>query len=324
MCSELNASKKSKIDPGDDFYRIGQHRQLELLKEWAPKAEKPYIEDIWRIAANHLPITKENQVQYVRMISAFANRLAATTSPTPEPIGRTASPASVPEASIVVGEFLKAAAPKIAEIRRELWRSDLPLFPKNPKAAIAWLREEAKKERELSKQKVFLPSIPFTAEERVYIPSNGRLARLLDAYKLREGKPFYVDDVVRHILTGIRPTVLKHTFQRLQSASALWMRTTEVQLTVWAPVRKEEMNNLRLGINRGFEFRGMPGGRKKRLTEKSLRLYELVERLGGPPEKEKMEFWMTVMKAWNKRYPKEKYGAPSGLRFAYLRIFRRV
>jgi hypothetical protein len=95
------------------------------------------------------------------------------------------------------------------------------------------------------------------------------------------------------------------------------LKTTRVSVTTWRPLRKGEAKTIYLAIKKAFGRQD-----KKSLTEKNQRLYDLVQRLGGPPQKNKRAFWLGIMHEWNRRYGRKyrKYRTPNGPRVAYRRI----
>jgi hypothetical protein len=82
-----------------------------------------------------------------------------------------------------------------------------------------------------------------------------------------------------------------------------------------AAAKKEEMKALY------FEIKAVFGKRDKTfLKKKNRKLYELVEKNGGAPDRDRAAFWTTIMKEWNIRNPKAKYTTANGPRINFGKI----
>jgi hypothetical protein len=315
-------------------------QQIERLKRQVPKAEQPYVEPAFNFTEKRGRITLYQEREILRLVAERGARF------------------SFPEASILADEIVKIILPRVIEIRRELWGSDEPPFPDNPAAAFRWLEKRAEEERRpvvLRREQNLERSAALMREiERLYgeyqdltgyrigmthsqgdvVPFSGMdnqrsgviieagisLAKLAGAAReLSEGTAFMPSAVVRFIMTGIKPLLIRVHFIERKTGEGPNLITSQITLKIWRPLAKGEMKDLYYKIKAAFGKAD-----KTFLKEKNRRLYDLVEKHGGPPQRDRGKFWTMIMKEWNTRNRKTKYTTANGARIAYKRILSRT
>lgn len=348
---------------GDYFFCIDRDRQIRILKERALSKERPYIDRAFKIINKGNSITRrEEQYEKARQVLEVAAALAEKPALAGGAAKNEELPFSLPESSILVNEFMKRILPRVNELRRELWGSEKAPFPLHPAKALQWLektaaeqnapiekrRADTRAQSEALMRKigeligeyqnltgyqvgidhsqgtwVSIAGKDHAKREGIITFAGTSLLKLAAVAKeLSEGRAFMPSAIVRFIMTGIRPVFLTyHMMARKESLprESDPLKTTQIKLELWRPLKKEEMKALY------FEIKAVFGKRDKTFfKEKNRRLYELVEKHGGAPDRDRAAFWTTIMKEWNVRNPKAKYTTANGPRIAYKRILSRT
>jgi hypothetical protein len=316
-------------------------QQIERLKRQVPKAEQPYIEPAFNFIEKRGRITLYQEREILRLVAERGARF------------------SFPEASILADEIVKIILPRVIEIRRELWGSDEPPFPDNPAAAFRWLEKRAEEERrpivlrreknrersaalqreigrlhdkyrDLTDYRIEMThkqndAVPFfrTDDQRsgVIIEAGTSLANLAGAAReLSKGTAFMPSGVVRFIMTGIKPLFVRvQSIIERKTGKGSNLINFQITLKIWRPLAKGEMKDLYYKIKAAFGKAD-----KTFLKEKNRQLYELVEKYGGPPQRDRGKFWTMIKREWNAENPKAKYSTANGPRIAYKRILSRI
>jgi len=117
------------------------------------------------------------------------------------------------------------------------------------------------------------------------------------------------------MLTGIKPIV--HPFISIRKSKQF--HRAEVKVQTKRMLTKKEIEWIYQNLKKYF------GKQRKRLfTDKDLKLYDIVEKHGGYPQKNKQRFWKKIHKEWNEKYPDNKFKSPDCLRVIYKRIKSRI
>ncbi|MBA7680856.1 hypothetical protein ES703_89177 [subsurface metagenome] len=162
-------------------------------------------------------------------------------------------------------------------------------------------------------EKIKTKFLPFPTESgwRRQIPAKegialGKLEK--ETRKLSENYNFTQSSLIMYVLTGIEPIVQSYRVN---------YHERKINIEIHRPLRKGEINNIFQEINKLF------GEERKEISEKHERLYQLVEKHGGPPNKKKKEFWDMILKEWNENNPKdEQYSKRNCIRVTYNRLLK--
>ena len=100
------------------------------------------------------------------------------------------------------------------------------------------------------------------------------------------------------VLTGIKPVSSPYKISKIYHVHKGEYAGREVTLHIYRPLTKEIFDNIQCKVK---EFFGKKG--RSFSKEKYLDLYNLVDKLGGPPKKNKGVFWKNIQKEINKKYP---------------------
>jgi len=357
----MDALTKSVNLDKEGFWYVTPQTRIQILKRIATPAVCPYVERAYGLMRiGDRAFNKRDQDEKARQVLEIASALADCSSPDgPEPEKKEA-PFSLPESSVLIGEALKPMLPRVNEIRRELWGSDKAPFLIHPAKALRWLekaaaeqnapidkkREDTRAQSEALMQKigelmreyerltgyqigiqhgqgisVLIAGKDHAKRDGVITFAGTSLAKLWTAAKeLSADRAFIPSAIVRFIMTGIRPVFLTyHMTARKEPLPNGQLRTTQIKLDLWRPLNKGEMDTLYFEIKAAFGKRD-----KTFLKENNRRLYELVEKHGGTPQKDRAKFWTMIMKEWNARNSKSKYRTANGPRIAYKRILSRA
>lgn len=308
--------------------------QIKILIENVSFDQKPFIKAAYEYVVKKNKIEKEDNADLiVDRILALAKKISEEET------------ANLPEKIIVSKELIKRISPMIKNIRKELFSQENPLFPYNPKKALEWLKRESdkrdftipenniKKSKELRSEilkrmeeleklthlsysldeKIKTRFLPFLTESgwRRQIPARegtplGKFKE--EIRKLSENYNFTQSSLISYVLTGIEPIV--------QSYKVNYQKR-KINIEIHRPLRKGEIDNIFQETNKLF------GEERKKISEKHRRLYELVEKYEGPPNKKKKEFWDMILKEWNENNPNdEQYSTRNCMRITYNRLLK--
>jgi len=248
--------------------------------------------------------------------------------------------------------------------RKIFFNSEDPPFLNNPQAAVRWLDQEAKRqekslkriaeknqdeisklENEMSKLKKeilkrvdklrilnpkyketrFIPShwaydkepLSFMRNHIMFEAIEGTLFGKLnkEIREISRNSIFSPEAILVYMFTGIKPIV--HPFISIRKLHQF--PRAEVKVQTKRMLTKKEIEWIYQNLKKYF------GKQRKRLfTEKNLNLYDLVEKYGGYPQKNKQKFWEKIHKEWNEKYPDNKLKSPDCLRVIYKRIKNRI
>lgn len=129
----------------------------------------------------------------------------------------------------------------------------------------------------------------------------------LKTKKLEKTTRFTQPGLVYFTLAGITPTARIYDITRSKT----------VDIKIYRPPSDKEFYQLSRLIKNRWK-------RGKKLNEKCLQVYEFIDSRGGLPRLNKMIFWETSWKAWNKKYPRDKFMTSGGLRMAYVRVHEKL
>jgi len=330
--------------------------QIKALERNASPAQKPFIKKAFEyVSKNKIEeqkVDKKNDI--INRIFSLADYLSKVGSK--DSISEYAI-SDFFDNAIVSSESVKKFFPYIKKMRLELFSKEEPLFPNNPKKAIEWLKKEGEREalpfrqnykknheqikkledeilirieecnkltnheyRLSSKEKRFLP-YPGKKDWRGIIPvwEGTPLAKLeAETKKLFERTSFTQITLIIFVLTGIKPVSSPYKISKDYHVHKGECIGREVTLHIYRPLTKEIFNNIQCKIK---EFFGKKG--RSFSEEKHYDLYDLVDKLGGSPKKNKGVFWKNIQKEINKKHP-EWFNDPkaNGPRITYNRIIK--
>lgn len=334
----------------ESLYLNPRKKQIEIIKNNVKKFLRPQIQEAYNYIVGKESSIKENVESIVERIKELANHLAINQKSID-------TISNFPETFITSNESIKKIFPIIKELRKEIFSKEEPLFPDDPLKAIEWLKNKAKEEAlpfnqnivrnqkkideieklledklqelfkltkrhcSLKKEENRILPIPLTLKGKykgtldyLIIWPRTPLARLEIKTKLLfEETNFSQVSLIMFVLTGIRPISLKYNFISEIKFGEIGIKK-RVSLIINRPLNKGELEKIFHKIKKAFGRKG-----KQFLGNKHRYLYELVDKNGGVPRKNKGEFWEKIRKEFNKKY-KERFNNPNSPRIAYQRV----
>lgn len=231
---------------------------------------------------------------------------------------------TTPDSQLTVYQLLERIQSDVKAIRQQFFNSATPPFSDSAEA-ISWIERQSQqdidkqtstgKERKNAYQRMkaianeygleFTPSnvnIPINPSEqgsgpdkRYLTVKNSHLRKLYNETEALANKTgLRHGDIVRYVLTGIEPTL-----PRLQIVATVGTnQMPEVTITLKSQdVKYDELWTAFKSYRNIMNIK-----QKERKEESDLRLFQLVQELGGLPSNNKMEFWEKVKSEWNRRY----------------------
>lgn len=328
------------------FYMDSRENQIKKLED-RKSMLKPYIREAYEIVVPGNKIEKKDNVELlIKVIFVLAEEFKKNEElQHGEP---TYTLLNLPEGLIVSNELVKRILPQIEKLRQELFSKKTSPFPKSDNKALSWLKEQSKGDIQLviqatRKNKIKIKNLlqeisnnideinnlsyekfkltttskflPYPRKdgwkEVILVKDNRPLERLeKETRQLSEITNFSQAQLVKFVLTGVKPQTPIYNLKVEYPAKS-------VNLKIYRPIDKRLLELLNRQIKEIFERKG-----KHFLEEKHRDLYFLVESHGGPPKRNKMAFWTTIMKEWNDSAKSKKiiYTYPNSVNMAYRRI----
>jgi hypothetical protein len=132
--------------------------------------------------------------------------------------------------------------------------------------------------------------------------------------------------LVTHVLTGLEPArsrawiTTKKNWYALPSGEQIGVN--EATVTFYArDLTEKELKIIYNGVRRHVGGKGTKG-----MENKDEAIWELVQRLGGPPQEHgsKGLFWEKALEYWNREHPDDTFGSPDFIRMRYHRGLKRL
>jgi hypothetical protein len=183
-------------------------------------------------------------------------------------------------------------------------------------------------------EKIRIISLPIAKRDIIVAADSpfGLLAQ--ETAYLDEETSFSQASLVAFIATGIKPIarayriITKMKFPSLKGRPPgskpipLTLDTplliSSIDLRLYRPLTDREL----FSLIKSLRDKMKPA--RKRLSEKSLRLYKFFSEHGGPPIHGKMEFWKSTLSEWRHLYPKDEIRSATSLRIAWERLNRTI
>lgn len=327
-----------------------RQEQIKRLEDNASPVQRPHIKKAFDYVVKN-KVTKEDD----------ANEVIGKIFSLAEEFAKSESTDIIPgffEGYIISNETIKEILPSIKKLRQEVFSKEIPPFPNNPQKAFAWLKEEEEKEarpfcqkNEKNIKKIdelcneILNKIgeynkltnircEFSQKKRVlsYPREDGwkkiiqvwegtPLARLEEkTRKLSEKVGFTQESLILFVLTGIKPISSLYSISEAYRVINGEYVGKKVTLHINRPLTKKIIEKIYCRVKEIFGKE-----RKSFLKKKHSDLYDLVEKHGRPPKRNKGDFWQKIKKEINEKYP-NWFNDPkaNGPRITYNRIKKRV
>lgn len=306
--------------------------QIEVIEGEASLDLRPYIKTAFEVVRRNKPLTsKEDNNEWIELIYRIAKLLSERGS-FEQKDHFNEIPPDFFEGCILSNHILKLISLEIKKLRNELFSTEDPPFSNSPKKALDWIKREVKrdmqkvrsltederKKRLLRNRFIYYPDKDGLKEYNQLL-ENTRLAKLEEETRRILDRTYFNQwSLIGYVLTGIRPNYPLYRFLTHSSVFKGEPSGKKITIELYRPISKEFFLKLHTKVREAFGVK-----EKSFLKEKHNRIYEFINKYGGPPKEKKKDFWFKVWKEWNKKYPNDKYSDSDNLRKVYQRIEKR-
>ena len=246
--------------------------------------------------------------------------------------------------------LIKKITPWAKEIRKKLFGSPKPPF--NWEGAVGWIQTGAKKKyhdkyyqefqkltdkwetlsneftkyhKQLILKQPILPYVkkgdPWIRREAVNGPKMAHLEQ--ESKGVAKATGFSQQALVMFILAGIKPLALRmnistnENYHQLSDEELLYQK--EVVLRIRArDFASRELSDIYRELKKELTIK-----KEIKIKDKHVRIHELVQKLGPPPNREKpgsYKYWKKAIAEWERKYPKDQPKMWHNLRDAWERM----
>lgn len=289
---------------------------------------RPYVETavrVWRKIHPGLSIGYPDFFEVQQIAAALAENGPSVGAANVQAIDFT------PEGFIRSAEQFKRLRPELEVLRHETFGSKKAPFRSLGKA-LRFIQKYAQRTGALLDFYQRGESEKLHGKRMYFVSPNGPLGRLAsETRRLDEESPFSQASVVAYIMTGIVPLARAY---RIRTRAALprphgrpvpithelvdRLTLELVDLRLYRPLSDRELGNLLKKLRDRMRVR------RKRFSDKALRLYRFFEAYGPPPPQGIMKYWDAAFTEWQKRFPGDDIRSAVTLRLSVRRLNRQL
>jgi hypothetical protein len=221
------------------------------------------------------------------------------------------------KSSLYSDDFLKQIEYIAKNIRRQTFGDTRPPF-NSYEDASKWIYEEDLKhnaKKQMPSNQMLIYKIEDGAAICADATSSKELSSLYnDIDWLSKSLGIKQYELLKFILAGEKPEIMKKTvtfLEGIRKRVIIEFNSPDISFDELRVIYEEYRNF--------FKYKW-----KKRFTTKQENILNLIKEFREPPEEKVTEYYKTVLKEWNKRYPGDKYQAWQSIYKAYENIKKKL
>jgi hypothetical protein len=154
---------------------------------------------------------------------------------------------------------------------------------------------------------------------------NTRLYRLAkETKRIAEHTGLPEDAFTMHVLTDLKPMLSRVRIKTTKSILSVPNREQVISRWIEAKIFSKDLNDRELKTLYSSIRESIGSKGDKRLTTEEQDFWELMEKMGAPPEKDKGKFWEEALRRWKEPYPDTNINSRDGVKRKYERLSQRL